>query len=336
MSYVAKGLFQLESYDSMNDDDILQTNLNESNNEFEQGSCSSNYDGCPKNVDHSVPFPGCAHESATAKPYDSASVPVPGGDNETPTAKPYDSASVSIPAKITLTADQYNTAISALKRSFKEGYEIMQMLESANVIHKSNEELQQEYVENAVDNAMLEAYENGPVFEAVDRADKNDVKSIVKNIRSSIGKYLKTQQKIPFYKPNLVIRILTSPIAPSNGAAAIQQIWSTRLWQVLGIINVEEGNIKTITKDLTDNYKNDLGEYKILAVAAIPSIHDLFKTKFNWKNSKGSYFLLVDKKVPSELKEMQTTVQNAVTSSGDNANSDTTKNDDKSNNTKKD
>ena len=36
---------------------------------------------------------------------------------------------------------------------------------------------------------------------------------------------------------------------------------------------------------LTEKYKDELGEYKILYVKAIPALLDALKTKFNWKRS---------------------------------------------------
>lgn len=302
--------------------------------------------------DATVTVPGGTGETPSTKPKDGKEIPVPGGDKEAPSANPYDKASITIPSSVTMTDAQWKEMLNGLQKSFKEGVELLQILSEATVIHKTEEELQNEYtesmVENAIGEAILEAYENGPIFEAVKRSDKSSVKSITKSLRGKVPADLK-EKGISFYKPSVLARILGGAagvtlgtigtaaatavtatghplagaaigaasvaggaISTANAPAALQQIWSTRLWQVIGICHMETGNINEVTSMLTEKYKDELGEYKILSVKAIPAILDILKTKFGWKNSKKAYFLLVDKTIPKDIKEFQDTFEKAV------------------------
>lgn len=319
-----KGLFQLESFDEMKEDDLLQMNLNEGSEEFSVKCPSSNptvdFDkDATSGSEHTVPVPGGDKETPTAKPVEGANVAVPGGDKETPAAKPSDAAAVPVPATVTLTADEYNSAIGALKKSFKEAVDICAILESASVVHKTTEEMQEEFVEAAIGDAILQSYEDGPLFEKVSRSDKNDVKKIVRKIRSGVARACKNDN-VHFYQPNLVARILvggiTSPVGgASHLAAGLTQIFSTRLWQVLGICHAEDGNIKTICDNLTQKFADDLGDYKVLYVKAPMTIFDVFKTHFGWKDNRGAFFLLVDTKIPSEIRAAAKEINDQLTKS---------------------
>lgn len=301
-----EGLFKLENYESLKDSDILGTNLNESA-EFDTKDPSVNpTQEFDSNATSAKETNTGVSEKPSAKPVDGTNVSIPGGDKETPSAKPADAASIPVPATTTLTSDEYNSALSLLKKSFKEGYEVLEILESAQVVHKTTEEMQEEYNESVIGDAILQAYEDGPMFEKVDQSDKGDIKKIVRKIRPGIEKALKKDNKY-FYKPNVVARIIVGGItAPVGGAAsvasALQQIWTTRLWQVLGICHCEDGNIKDICDNLTKEFAEDLGDYKVLYATCVPTVVDAFKNKFHWKNTRNTYFLLVDKKVPSEVK----------------------------------
>lgn len=316
------GLFELENLNEMNEDDLLQTSLNESSEEFSVKCPSSNptvdFDkDATSGSEHTIPVPGGDKEAPSAKPVEGANVAVPGGDKETPTAKPNDASSVSVPAAVTLTADEYNSAIGALKKSFKEAVEICSILESASVVHKSAEELQEEFTEAAVGDVILQSYEDGPLYEKVNKADKGDIKAIVRKIRSGVAKACKADN-VNFYQPNLIIRTLVGVATVNAGNhlnAALQQIWTTRLWQVLGVCHSEDGNIKTICDNLTEKFVDELGDYKILYVKAQPTIYDALKSKFNWKNNKNAFFLLVDTKIPSEIRAAAKEINDQLTKS---------------------
>lgn len=320
---MSRGLFNLENLNSMDDNDILKVNINEAG-EFGSQDPATNptVDFDPNATsakDNSVSIPGGLKETPNAKPADGeVSIAVPGGNGEAPSSKPYDNSSVSIPSKTTLTADQYNQAISNLKKSFKEAVEVLDLMEGATVVQKTTEELQREYTESVLEKAMLEAYEDGPIFEKVTRDDKDDVKDIVRKIRKTVKKQLKGE-KVHFYEPHVVLRILTGPIpgiGTMNAAAGIQQVWTNRLWQVLGVMHVDEGNVKEIIAKLNETFKEDLGEYKIIESLSFPAIYDLLRVKFNWKNRNSAYFLIVDKKLPSDIKAAQKEISGIIDDAG--------------------
>ena len=62
------------------------------------------------------------------------SIPIPGGLNERPTSRPKGETPLNFPASSEITADAYNKAFSRLKQSFKEGLEIMEILENAIIV----------------------------------------------------------------------------------------------------------------------------------------------------------------------------------------------------------
>lgn len=338
---MSKGLFNLENLSAMGDDDILGVNINEAG-EFGSQCPSSNptvdFDSSATSAkENNVSVPGGLTETPNAKPAGGeVSVPVPGGDAETPSKKPYDNSSVSIPSKTTLTTDQYNQAISNLKKSFKEAVEVLDLMENVTVVEKTTEQLQKEYTERVLEKAMLEAYEDGPIFEKVSRSDKDDVKGIVRKIRSKVKKQIKGE-KYHFYEPHAFLRILTAPIpvvGGLNALAGIQQIWTNRLWQVIGIVHAESGNIKELIAKLNDSLKEDLGDYKIIEAKAISALYDILKARFGWKNSYSAYFLIVDKKLPSDLKATQKEMVDALdsASNGDDAGKDKKKDNKKDDN----
>lgn len=247
-----------------------------------------------------IPVPGGLQEEPKAKPYDANSIVVPGGDKETPNAKPYDGESgVPNPANVLLDEDEYNSALAALKKSFTEGAEILEMLMNSSVQHKSVEAKQNEFVEAALDEAYYNAMCSGPMFEAVERGDKDEVKAIVDNIREDVFKFIK-EQKFKVYKPSLIGRLISGIlVTPINTVAAIAQIWTTRLWQVVGVAIVDDD--EALKKALNEKFKDELGDYKLLLAKCPASFLDLFRTKFNWKNGLRPYFILVDKRMPAEI-----------------------------------
>lgn len=151
-------------------------------------------------------------------------------------------------------------------------------------------------MESAIDDQIMDIFESGPIFEAVNRDDKKALKKIVASLRPKIAKMAK-KSDINFYKPALAARFFFDP----NGFWT--QVWSTRLYQVIGIMNIEQGAIKDICDKLTELYKDELGEYKILWANAPSNLIDVFRLHFNWKNTKKTYFILVDKQIDKEVKD---------------------------------
>lgn len=252
---------------------------------------------------HEIPVPGGIKETPNAKPYDANSIPVPGGDNEAPDAKPYDGESgVPNPASVLLDEDEYNSALEALKKSFTEGADILDMLMNSRVQHKSVEAKQSEFVEAALDEAFYNAMCSGPIFEAVQRKDKNEVKELVDTIREDVFKFIKNQ-KFKVYKPSVIGRLLSgiigTPVLSLNAVAAVAQIWKSRLWQTVGVVIVDDDD--ALKKALNEEFKDQLGEYKIVLCKAPKAFLDVFRTKFNWKNTLHPFFIMIDKKMPAEI-----------------------------------
>lgn len=310
-----KGFFDLTHLNEAADDDLLQVAVHTEEKEFAPNSNATN------DVDNHVPdatvtVPGGLKETPTAKPEGGEkSVPVPGGLSEKPSNSGVSGFSnVSIPSGTTLDSATYNAIIGQLQKSFQEGADLLGQLSHVTVVEKTPQQLQEEYNDEVIGNALLEAYENGPLFEKVSRDDKDEVKEIVKKLRPKVADHLKGD-KIKFYKPNLIARALT-PFVPGNTVAAVDQIWTTRLWQVLGIALTEVGSTEEFSKGLTDQFKDELGDYKILVSPVTPTLVDLFRAKLGWKSTKGTFFLLVDKKLPSELKKFQKEIADGIKEKG--------------------
>ena len=246
-------------------------------------------------------------------------IPVPGGDKETPDEKPYDASSISIPSKITITVDKWNHMMTELKKSFKEAFEVMDVLENAEIIENDNlDELQESYIESVIGDQLLAAYEDGPYFEAVKREDKTEVKSLVKEIRSRMPELCK-KYNVSFKPPKTFLRLLTNVSATittsetsKDNVADKVTWWTTRFWQVLGVIYTENANIKTIIEKMNEDLSDVLGEYKILYSMSMSGLYDLWNNKFGWKNRNQTFFLIVDKSLPKELKEIQNDMVSAV------------------------
>lgn len=316
-----KGMFDLSILENVADDSTADLNLNEGG-EFAPNSNAKT--GMDNGVsDAKVSIPGGDKETPTAKPEGGEqSVPVPGGLSEKPTAKPADEASIPVPSKIEMDASTYNEALAKLQQSFKEGVDVLDMLKRVDVVQKTQQERQQEFTENAMSEAMLAAYEDGPIFEAVSRSDKHDVKKIVHKVRNKIYSWL-GENDVKYYKAHKILTILF------DGARSTQLIWSTRLWQFIGVVHIEAGNIQDLCKNLTEEFAEDLGDYKILAVATPKNIVDIFMTKFGWKNHKGAYMLLVDKKLDAELKNSVKEMALAANKDGGDTKGDSKKDDSK-------
>lgn len=260
-------------------------------------------------------------------------VTIPGGLREQPTKD-----------GITMTSKEYDDALKSFQNSFKEAANVIETLRNVRIADAVTEasSAQEDFVEDALDAAFVESYEAGPMFEAVDRSDKATVKKITKSIRGKVKASVK-DENYDFRECKAVARAITSFAAGAIGAgggtaignaatramtglstplkagvasivgsaavggviSVIASFWKERMWQIIGICNIESGNVSTLTKKLNEEFKEDLEGYKILAVKFPAGIIDVFKKKFGWKNHKNTYMLLVDKKLPTELKEMK-------------------------------
>lgn len=284
-------MFTLGNFLESANDEVLDTPINEEGEFAPNSNATNDVDNHLTDANVSVP---------ADKNYSSiwdCSISVPDGLNETPKAKPYDANSISIPQGTELTTDEWNKAMSALKQSFKEGYELMGMLESMKIVEKSKAQIQEESVKHAMFEAAVAAIEDGPFFEEVDRSDKQEVKAIVRKLRKPIKRALGACGLDYGSTPLLLEAIY-------GGAHTFAtRLINTRLWQYLGYAYCEAGNIESAMKRVNEELADILGEYKILHVPVLPGIVDTIRLKFGWKNQKRVYMLLVDHDLTKELKD---------------------------------
>ena len=305
------GFLDLTNLETKSDDDILNANVNESGDVLNNENTNVNESG-------------------------DVNISVPGGLSEKPSGVPSD-VSIPVPATTTLTDKEYKDALNALQKSFKEGYEIMQMLSEATVVHETIEDQQNEFTENAIAQAILESYENGPIFEAVERSDKKNVKEIVKKMRKSLKESCK-EDGIYYRDASALASIIACSVAGgvyggvygavaggvagavtgavaggvTGAVASSLAFWKVRLWQVVGVLCIEGGNVKTVFDNLNEKFKEDLGDYKLLYCPASPALKDKIAMKFGWKNVKKCYITLIEKKLPSEIKQMMKEIDSAI------------------------
>lgn len=296
------GMFDLGNFTESTNDEVLDTPINEEGEFASNSNATNDVDNHLTDAKVSVP---------ADKNYSSiwdCSISVPDGLSETPKAKPYDAASIPVPQGTELTTDEWNKAMSALKQSFKEGYELMGMLESMKIVEKSKNQIQQELMDNAMYEAMLQSIEDGPFFEEVDRSDKNEIKAIVRKIRRSVKKVL-ADYDMEFGSMPALVDILAG--------GGLTRIWNTRLWQYVGVTYCESGNINKLMDKVNEELSDQLGEYKLLHVPVLANIVDIFRLRLGWKTNKQVYMLVVDRELTKETKddikkvckEMETTLK---------------------------
>lgn len=238
----------------------------------------------------------------------------------------------STPKATVLTTNEWNASMKALKQSFKEGMELMEMLENARIVDERPEDKQKNFMEEAMFDAMFEAMEAGPIFESVQRSDKHEVSAIVKKVRKKV-KAAAYSDKLSFNDAKYTTRCLHSALTslgavglaaaanfinPALGKAAtsiaiykigssarkiLAEVWSIRLWQFVGTLDIEPANVGSFMTHLNKELADELGDYKLIQVAAMPSLGEVIADKFGWKSQKGIYFILVDKKLDSEMKK---------------------------------
>lgn len=117
---------------------------------------------------------------------------------------------VSVPADVTLDADAYNQALDALKKSFKEGAEVLEMLQHASIVNSYNESVfdeQDKYSAELVTEALFNSYCDGPIYETVDRRDKDDVKRVTSEVRGSVERMLEDND-VQFCKARRIFPLL--------------------------------------------------------------------------------------------------------------------------------
>lgn len=251
----------------------------------------------------SIPVPGGDKEQPTASDHKEQSIAVPGGDKEQPTASEHKEVSVPAAKKVMLSDDAYNVALKDLQKSFNEACDILNILCNCERYHESAEDVEKKFMEQAQDQAYVDFCES-VLYEKVDKSDKSDIKDIVKNLRDEVEKFC-DEKDYEFYVPKVWIRAFVGAFLwPVELNAAVKQLWTTREFQVLGNVVIEDGKVDDLVAALNKKFSEELGDYKIIKYAMTPNTIDWFRTKFNWKNQLGIFMLLVDKKLPEEFKEI--------------------------------
>lgn len=268
MEYNNLGLFNLTGFEEAAEDDVMNLNINETT-EF--------VDGCPTSPD------SVKHKEEE----------------------------IDVPNKVELDDKTYNAALEQLKKSFTEAADLINMLQGSTIKQgPTMEEQYQAHMESAQDAAFLEFAET-VIYEAVKKEDKEDIKKIRDDIQDDVKKFIK-KQNYNFYVPKVWARAILGTITIATGipigAAAATAGWSqiigTRLWQVLGNVIIEDGQVNVLVKALNEKFSNELGDYKIIEYKFTPTIGDMFKAKMGWKNKMNVYMLLIDKKLPLEIKKI--------------------------------
>lgn len=246
----------------------------------------SNHTGSAK-----ISTPGGDKERPSARPEGGEFGPTPpGGFRERPTGKPVGGEfGPSTPKKVELTTDEWNKAMAALKHSFKEGVEIMDMLEQCRIVEETVDDRQNKYMEELMQEAAYEALINGPIFEAAKDSDKAIIRGKVKKLNRKVRKYFK--DKRANYKPVQLYANLTKA-GP----------FRSRLWQYLGVAWMDNPVAKRYATDLTEIYKDILGEYKILPIPCLfREQREMFIKQFKWDKNANIIMFIIDKKIPMEL-----------------------------------
>lgn len=262
-----KGLFNLDNYNEMTDTDIIESACDDIGNMLIEES-----------GDHEIP------ENPSAKMEGDTTNSLPGG--EQPATRPKDETKIMTGNGTEINEEVYNKAMKALQNSFKEATEIINLLSNCKIVESTVDEAQDDFTEAAIQ----KAYEDGPYFEKVDRGDKDDIKDITKAIRTKVKDLIKAEG----YK------------FATMGSLTKMLHLEAYAWQIVGIAYVEPANSTVLVNHINEELKDELGEYKLLHSAMYARIIDILRTKFNFRNSLWPYVLVVDRKLPSELKKMDT------------------------------
>lgn len=274
----------VDDFDIDLDDDIFNESDNIDDTEYDEscGKCGKKKckDSKSDDGEYDEETEDPMEEAAEFAPDSNATKSVDNGDKD---------AKISVPSKTELTDDVYNQALSNLKKSLKESVEVMEMLENATIIHKSIEDQQTEFAENAIADILLEAYDNGPMFESVQRSDKKELKEIVKALRPKVDAYMKDNNIN--YKS--VKRLL--------GGAHIDRKFKGYAWQTIGAVSMIPNDMKALAKTLNSKFKEDLGGYRI-----VYNDNKKHPIDLNGKNIKSvgyqTYGLIIDHDLPEDLK----------------------------------
>ena len=205
-------------------------------------------------------------------------IPVPSKVNE----------SIVIPKKTEIGVDSYNSAISALQKTFKEAADVIDSLEQLReqVLVEQQEEIDFEQ-ENYTERALFESYCDGPIFEKVQDIDKKEVRRIAKKIREKMMSFDRIRKNGYFSLRGTSTTVWRRINNILNGiqsglSAFVWQfiVWGTnmwivdpaiivrfnnselnlRAWQTICYLVPRSGKISSIKKELNDEFKDILGD----------------------------------------------------------------------------
>lgn len=214
-----------------------------------------------------------------------------------------EAASTTEPEAMTLTTEQYKSIMGQLQKSFNEGVAIMDKLSKATVVEQDPAAAQVEYTEECLAEAYLQSIEDGPIFEAVDREDKYEIKEIVRSIRGKIATICK-ENGAKFYKSSLLLRSGYKDMDTLMDTKAKGISWvTTRLFQLIGMVLIDPSDIKDLTDELNEEFADKLGNFQIVSAICPPTLLDYIRTNGVWKNmgEQRPHMLLIDSK--SKIKE---------------------------------
>lgn len=236
------------------------------------------------------------------------------GSAEAPSGKLYDAAGIPVPKATVISAETYNSALTALKKSFKEGYDILGMLENAEVV-SSEVVTQESFTENAIYEAMVSSYYDGPVFEAVQNENKQEIKTVAKKVRKSLCKFTRSI-KWYFKKINTGERLgLLDPFFLTTMSDGLK----LRTWQMVCLMFPARGTaVGDSIKSLNDEFKEDLGDKYELKLVKVSigwiknDIEDLTdEDKANTRKLSKYYLCVVDEKGAKQPDEIEVKINKA-------------------------
>lgn len=206
-------------------------------------------------------------------------VPIPGGNGEKPKEEYKDGyTNPSVPSgshdnqpaginpkasSTTITADAYNQIIKTFQGSYKEMGEILEFLGNVTIINESTEEVQDNYTDLMVEQAILESYISGPIFEAVNRTDKAGVKDVLDAIWGKMKDEPNDKYRLVMFKPSGVGGFLTDIfVKPGWKAMRNNSAFKVKSWQMCGIFFVKSGeDASSALTYYNGKFKEELGTY---------------------------------------------------------------------------
>lgn len=228
---------------------------------------------------------------------------------EKPAHRPADENSISVPASKEIDVKAYNDAITRLQKSFKESIDFMESLKSMRVVEHCIEDEQDTYTEQMI----FESYCDGPYYEKVNAANKEEIKRIAKEIRT---KFLSSAHDMKVLKSEIdkIVGSVNDKNTMINSAFSIPNSipytllkWGIDMWIVNPILISKFNNsrlklyawqticyvygkgmkLADVKKKLNDMYQDELGDkYEI----------EIVKMKFFLPTIRGKKELTEDEK----------------------------------------